>query len=183
MPNRTIYLALPIVERIGSLLAPEQHTMKRKRTKAEQQSIHVWTYEQARAGMPYLASVMRSLREDYLVALQFDRQARQLASQPGRPDRATLIAESDARDDARRSRDDFEEGLSELQKLDVYCLDPIRGEALIPFVSDNQLAWYIYDLFDEENPLRYWRLHTDPLTARRPVPDRIEMLPTPTVIA
>jgi hypothetical protein len=40
--------------------------------------------------------------------------------------------------------------------------------AWIPFSHDNQLAWFVFDLFDTE-PIRYWRYQTDPLETRRPV--------------
>ena len=55
-----------------------------------------------------------------------------------------------------------------LQAIDVYCLDPIQGLALIPFVHDKQLAWFVYDLFDAE-PLRFWRYHEDSFETRRPL--------------
>ena len=48
----------------------------------------------------------------------------------------------------------------------MYCADPIAGLAFIPFVHNEQLAWYVYDLF-EPNTIRSWRYHADPLTFRR----------------
>ena len=46
--------------------------------------------------------------------------------------------------------------------------DPIKGQALIPFAQEDQLAWYIFDLFDG-NSLHFWRYHKDPLETRRPL--------------
>ena len=62
----------------------------------------------------------------------------------------------------------FEAGLQELLDLNVYCLDPVHGLALLPFAHADQLAWFVFDLF-EPDPLRFWRYHTDPLATRRPL--------------
>ena len=52
--------------------------------------------------------------------------------------------------------------------LDPETFDPIRGQALFPFLHKKKLAWFLYDLF-EEHPLRYWRYQDDPVDVRRPV--------------
>jgi hypothetical protein len=139
-----------------------RHSEKRRR-----QVIQVWTHEQARRVLPYVASIMRSLREHRLQAQQAAREAQQLKDRPGRPKRAALIAQEEAERTGRTAEQLFQEALDELHTLDIYCLDPTRGLALIPFSRDNQLAWFVYELFDDE-PLRYWRFHQDPLEARRP---------------
>jgi hypothetical protein len=142
----------------------------RKTSKRKKETIQPWTYEQALGVLPYLGSVVRSLREHRLEAVIRHREAKAIAGRPGRADRATIIAQEDAAKAARAADEQFEAALEELHQLDIYCLDPIRGEALVPFVHDNQLAWYIYDVFDEE-PFRFWRYHSDPLEARRPIAD------------
>jgi hypothetical protein len=144
--------------------------MKRRSGKAKKRrnAVQVWTHEQARAIVPYLKSVMESLREQALKARQGELTARRLADKPGRPDRSTIIAETEARREAERAEEAFGAAAAELEALDVYCLDPLSGEALIPTVHEDQLAWYVYDHFDEE-PLRCWRYHTDPLETRRPL--------------
>ena len=141
---------------------------KHKGTRERRQTIPVWTYEQARGALPYLSSIMRSLREHRIEALQQDRFARKLARQPGRPDRHRIIADQEAKDEAERAAGRFKGTLEELHSLGVYCLDPVRGEAAIPFVQEEQLAWFLFDLF-EPDPLRFWRFHSDPLDMRRPV--------------
>jgi hypothetical protein len=78
------------------------------------------------------------------------------------------VARADADQAAREARQRFREALEELEALDTFCLDPLSGQALIPFVQEEQLAWYLFDLFDSK-PLRYWRYHTDPEETRRPV--------------
>jgi hypothetical protein len=142
----------------------------KKESKRRREMLQVWTHDQARAALPYIASVLRSLREHKLEAQAQQRTAARLDQRPGRPDRDTLIARQEALKTADKAEERFQEALDELQLLDVYCLDPIAGQALVPFVHDDQLAWYVYDLFDSE-PLRFWRFHSDPLEMRRPFDD------------
>jgi len=136
--------------------------------KAREKSIQVWTYEQARAAVPYLTSVVRSLREHSVEALGLQRQARRLAAKAGRPDRDDLIAQEEAERLARRAESRLQETADELHALDVYSLDPTGGVALVPFVQEEQLAWYVFDLFDSQ-PFRFWRYQSDPDDTRRPV--------------
>jgi hypothetical protein len=143
------------------------------RAKPGRQTIRVWTYPQIQGTLPYIASVLRSLRESRLEAGRWHLKARRLADRPGRPDRTALLAREEALHEARLADDRFQEALEELHALDVYCLDPVRGLALVPFVQDKQLAWFVYDLFDPE-PLRSWRYHHDALDTRRPIAEALE---------
>ena len=61
------------------------------------------------------------------------------------------------------------EAAEELAELDVFCVEPTDGQALVPFVYDDQLAWYLFDVFEERKPLRYWRFDNDPADTRRPI--------------
>jgi hypothetical protein len=144
--------------------------MKRnqKGAKRRRRHIRVWTLEQARAALPYLSSVVRSLREHRLEAVTQHRNAERLAQRPGRPHRDTLIAQSESTRSADQADERFRECLAELESLDIFLIDPIAGQALIPFVHDENLAWYVYDAFDPE-PLRFWRYHSDSLETRRPL--------------
>ncbi len=144
--------------------------MKRNQKGAKQrrQTLQLWSYAQARTVLSYVASIMRSLREYHLEAQVQHRRAQRLDEQPGLAGRTTLIAMEEAKRAARRAEANFREALHELQSLDIYCIDPLGGVALIPFVHDKQLAWFVFDLFDEE-PLRFWRYHSDPLETRRPL--------------
>jgi hypothetical protein len=139
---------------------------RNKGAKKRRQTIPLWTYPEALKALPYLTSVMQTVREYRIEAKRHHRAARRLANQPGRPDRATLIAHQDESHDARLANDRFHDALNELHDLGVYCLDAVRGEALIPFAHEQQLAWFVYDLF-EPNGLRFWRYHNDPLEKRR----------------
>jgi len=149
--------------------------MKRNKggAKRRQETIQVWSHERARAAIPYIAAVVRSLREHWLDATAKHETARRLSDHPGRPDRAALIAHADALRDASKAEDRFEEARAELEKLDIYCLDPSGGLALIPFMHDNLLAWYVFDLFGTD-PIRFWRFHSDPLETRRPLTQLLE---------
>jgi hypothetical protein len=142
--------------------------MKRHRSKRRQQTIHVWTYEQARQAQPLVASILRSLRDQLLAVRTHERTAERLANRPGRPSRADLIAHEEATTAAGQARTRFQEVLHELHELDLYSLDPLGGGALIPVLHDNQLAWLVFELFAED-PLRYWRFHKDTLETRRPM--------------
>ena len=143
--------------------------MKRnKGAKQSRDTLQVWSLNQARAAIPYLTSVLRSMREHALVALAASHQAKCLARKPGRPSRAELIACQEAEGEARQAEARFQEAASELEELDVFTLDAVRGQALIPFVQEEQLAWYIFDLFDNK-PFRFWRFQSDPEDMRRPI--------------
>ncbi len=145
----------------------------RKRGRRREQTIRIWSYTEAQAVVPYVVSVMRSLRDCKLEALQQGLTAKRLDELPGRPDRSALADREDARQAAKQADERFHEFLDELHTLDVYCLDALQGLALIPFARDNQLAWWICDVFDEQ-PLRFWRYHRDPLETRRPIPQSVK---------
>ena len=155
--------------------------MKSRRTKKHVQDIRVWDYDEAKRALPYVASVVRSVREHRLDAQRNHLTAERLAAKPGRPTRESIIAHEDALNAAREADDRFEDALAELNALDIYCLDPVHGTALIPFAHENDLAWFVYDLF-EEDELRTWRLHTDPLDTRRPVKELAEQLDVPVAV-
>jgi hypothetical protein len=143
--------------------------MNRNRKEARRkQVLPVWTYPQARQASPYVRSIMRSLREHRLEQLGHESRAKRLAAQPGRPNRAAIIAQEDARRDAQRASERFNGDLEELQAMGVYCQDPVRGQALLPFVHEQLLAWFVFDLFAEPS-LHAWRYHSDADEIRRPI--------------
>ena len=146
---------------------------KHKRSKRRKEIIRVWTYPQAQKALPYISSVMRSLREHWLEAQRQDARARKLAGQPGRPDRQAILARETATEEGNRAKERFNEAYQELQTIEVYCLDPNQGVGVIAFVHDDKLAWLIYDLFARE-PLQHWRYHDDPLEQRRPIAAALE---------
>jgi hypothetical protein len=145
----------------------------RNGSKKRSESIQVWTYEQARRVLPYVASIMRSLREHCLEAQQQHLNAHRLSERPGRPNRTAILAQTTMVDAARDAEERFHEALDELHTLDIYCLNPVAGLALIPFAKDDRLAWFVFDLFDSSDPIRFWRYHQDSLETRRPLAEAL----------
>jgi hypothetical protein len=143
---------------------------KPKKAKNLQKPVPVWTYDQAQRLVPFLTSVMRSLREHQLEVQKNELDVRRLTKKPGRPDRATLIAEQEAVQETQRAWERYDDALAELQSLGIFCLDAITGEALVPFEREGQLAWFLFDLFDSR-PFRFWRFDSDNLDTRRPIRD------------
>jgi len=139
-----------------------------KGAKKSQKGLRLWSHRRALAALPYVRSILRSLREHRLESQQQRRNACRLADRPGRPDRAALVAHQDALQESQRADLRYEEALKELQNLGITCLDPIKGQALLPFVHKKRLAWFLFDLFEAE-PLRFWRYQDDPEDVRRPI--------------
>lgn len=142
--------------------------MKKNRKTQEEKSVQIWLYPQAQAAVPYIASVMRSLRETWLDARAAEHRLKLLAERPGRPTRRTLVAQSEAVNAFGRAEKAHEDAAQELRDLGILCMDPQRGEALLPCVHQHILAWIVFDLFAEP-ALRSWRYHSDPAETERPV--------------
>ena len=143
----------------------------RKQTDQQREPIatqRLWTYEAALRAIPYLRAVVRSLREHWLQLQSVRRQIQRLDSRPGRPDRQTFVRRAVAVKEVDQAHIKFEQTFDELKAIDVYCLDPAQGLALIPFGKGDELAWYVFDLFSPQG-LEAWRLHSDPLETRRPL--------------
>jgi hypothetical protein len=136
--------------------------------KKKQKAILLWTFPQARAAAQYLSSVLSSIRETWLEAARKEIYAQRLAARPGRSDRKRIMDEQQAFAEARSAQERYLEVREELESLGIACLDPNQGLAWIPFSYENQLAWFVFDLFDSE-PIRFWRFQTDPLETRRSV--------------
>ena len=131
-------------------------------------ALHLWTYEAAVRAVPYLRAVVRSLREHWLHVQSARRQIERQDSRPGRLDRQTLIRRAAAVQELDHADIELEEAFDELKAMDVYCLNPAQGLALIPFGKGDELAWYVFDLFSPQG-LEAWRFHSDPLEMRRPL--------------
>jgi hypothetical protein len=136
--------------------------------KKKSKAILLWTLPQARGAASYLAAVLHSIRETWLEGARKEIYAQRLAAKPGRSDRKRIIDEQQAFAEARSAHERYLEAREELEGLGIATLDPNQGMAWIPFSYENQLAWFVFDLFDSE-PIRFWRYQTDPLETRRPV--------------
>jgi hypothetical protein len=144
----------------------------RKKSKGNRLRLRVYTHAEAMRALPYIASILRSMRDHRIEANRHQLIARRLSQRGGRPNRETILAHEHAVHEAQRAEEKFSEAEQELHRLDVYGLDVLAGLALIPFVHEDQLAWFVYDLFDGE-ALRFWRSQSDPLETRRPITDSI----------
>lgn len=145
--------------------------MKRSKKETKPEPIQVWNLAQARAARPYLESIIRSLREYSLEVIALRQKLGRLNGAPGRPDRKALIEIQDVQSELQRADTRMHEAAAELSAMDIYSLDPVQGTAQVPFVQDEQLAWYIFNGFDTD-PFRYWRFQSDPDDTRRPVTSR-----------
>ena len=143
-----------------------------KDTKRRKRTMRVWTLDEATAAAPYITSVVHSLRDHWLDASAKHRLADRIEARPGRLNRALLIAKAEALREAKEAEDRYLDARDELTALDIYCIEPARGEALVAFLHDNQLAWFVFESFDSLH-FRYWRYHSDPLDTRRPISDVI----------
>lgn len=137
-----------------------------RKSRRSRPTLRLWTFDQAQAVVPYLTSIVRSLREHALHIQTLRRRLLTIEEQPGRPDRRTLISQEETKRDLSRTEAEHSSALGELEALDCQLLDAVQGHVLVPFVHDDQLAWYVFDLFDHQ-PIRAWRYQSDPEETRR----------------
>src|SRR5262249_4508231 len=137
-------------------------TMRQQRKQEPEPSAtpHLWNYAAALKAVPYLRAVVHSLREHWLEMQRARRQIERLDARPSCRDRETLIQRAQAGRDVEQAHSEFAETLAELKVLDVHCLDPARGLALIPFRQGHDLAWFVFDLFAPMG-VEAWQLDTD----------------------
>jgi hypothetical protein len=131
-------------------------------------TLRLWSYDEADRAVPYLRSVVGSLREYWLEAQAQRRGTELLSARPGRPDRTRLLTGQALHASRERAEGQFNDAVEELTSIDVFLLDPLRGTALLPFRKEDDLAWYVYDQFDDRG-VAGWRYHSDPLEQCRPL--------------
>jgi hypothetical protein len=148
------------------------NTQRDREAKADA-DLRFWNYGEAVKARSYLRAILGSLREHALNLQSARMRLERLDSRPGRPDREILIQRADAAREVEQADRDFHETIHELNALDVYCVDPARGLAMIPFKKGNSLAWYVFDLFAPQE-LVGWRFHSDPMEARRPLAEQLD---------
>jgi len=146
--------------------------MKRRRNKKKGtetlRALRLWSREDADKAVPYLRSVIGSLREHWLETQSKRREGELLERRPGRADRTRILAGQALAENRDAAEGRFNDALEELMKIDVYLLDPVQGVALIPFRKDDDLAWFVYD-HHGEGGLTGWRFHSDPMEECRPL--------------
>jgi len=75
----------------------------------------VWTLSEARVATPYIASIVRSIREHALEVRAQRRLVKRLAGKPGLPTRNDLIACQDAEQAARQADEHLRDAMEELR--------------------------------------------------------------------
>ncbi len=155
--------------------------MKKQRDQETETAVtlRLWTYADAVKAVPYLRSLVQSLRDGWLEMRQAQEQVRRIESRPGRADRDSLIQLDESNRDIERAEAKLDETMHEMLALSAYCVDPGAGLAVIPFLKDEALAWFVFDLFDPQG-LVAWRLYSDPLEMRRPLAELDRPVSTPT---
>jgi hypothetical protein len=129
-------------------------------------AMQLWSYSQARKAVAYLRSILKSLRNDWLEMQQGLRKLQRIDARDGRADRRALVERAETGRDCELAKARFEETWEELTAVNVYCLDPALGLAMMPFRQGDELAWFVFDLFAEEG-LESWRFHADLFEKRR----------------
>src|SRR5262245_3612821 len=103
-----------------------------RKARRSRNTLRLWTFDQAQAVVPYLGSIVRSLREHALHIQSIRRKLTALEDQPGRPDRRTLITVEEHKRDLARAEEENSQALAELEALDVQLLDAVQGQVLVP---------------------------------------------------
>lgn len=136
--------------------------------KRKQQLIQVWSFDQTIKALPYLLEVIRSLRENYL-AMQFaNHRLSKIGQRLGRPDRSVFIAKQEAQLDSETSSSKYNQDVAELESMGMFVASPANGVVAIPFIEEEQLAWFILELYHEDHVVG-WRYQSDPLDTRRAI--------------
>ncbi len=143
--------------------------MKRRKQKSSRtRLLRLWSLNEATLAVPYLHSVIGSLREHWLEVLATQRRLDRSPAHQAPAKRTQLIAHEIGTEERQRAQAKFDDALEELNKIDIFLLDPVDGSALIPFRKGDDLAWYVFDYFSPRG-LIGWRHHGDPIDECRPL--------------
>lgn len=143
--------------------------MKRRRERSRRmKAMRLWDWSEATKAVPYLRSVIGSLRDHWLEVMNAQRQLDRSAKHMGPVKRQQIMDRERCEDEQRRAQAKFDDALEELNGVDVFLLDPVQGLALIPFRKEDDLAWYVFDYFTPRG-LIGWRYHHDPIEECRPL--------------
>lgn len=143
--------------------------MKRNPGKKQKQKyLQVWSYNQAVKALPYLLEVLRSLRENFLLMRFAQHRSVKIDQRVGRPDRSAFIAKQEALIDTDLATSKYAQDVAELESMGIFVVSPANGIIAIPFIEEEQLAWFILDLFEKDSIVG-WRYQSDPLETRRAI--------------
>jgi hypothetical protein len=147
---------------------------RRKRSK-RMRVLHLWSWTEVSKAVPYLHSVIDSLREHWLEVLNAQHKLDRGARAAGPVKRQQIIEEETQKDERHRAQNQFDDALEELNKVDVFLLDPVKGMALVPFRKEDDLAWYVFDHFAPRGVVG-WRYHNDPIEECRSLSNLPEVI-------
>ncbi|NBR05552.1 MAG: hypothetical protein EBT92_07265 [Planctomycetes bacterium] len=136
--------------------------------KRKQQLIQVWSYDQIVKALPYLLEVLRSLRENYLAMRFANHHSAKISQRKGRPDRSAYIAKQEAQMDSEAASLKYNQDVAEFESMGMFVVSPENGIVAIPFIEEEQLAWFILELYHEDYVVG-WRFQSDPLETRRAI--------------
>ena len=143
--------------------------MKRRRERSQpMQVLHLWSWREVVKAVPYLRSVITSVREHYLELLAAQRRLDRDAKHKAPSKRQQLLDAARHAEEGQRAQVKFDDALEEINRVDVYLVDPVEGRALAPFRKEDDLAWYVFDQFAPPGIIG-WRYHTDPIEECRPL--------------
>ncbi len=147
--------------------------MKRRRERSNPMRVmRLWTWSEVAKAVPYLRSVVGSLREHWLDILTIQRRIDKAEAAKGPVKRPQMMAMQSHQDERSRAQTKFDDALEELNKVEVYLYDPIRGLAMIPCRKGDDLAWYVFDHFAAPGVIG-WRYQKDPIDECRPLDDEL----------
>lgn len=145
--------------------------MKKQRKQPESSTtiaLRLWTFAGVSKAIPYIRSLVQSMRDGWLELRQAQERVRRVTARPGKPDRDSLILLEESQREVARTEARLEATIDEMMVLSAFCVDPGAGITVIPFMKGEELAWFVFDLFDDKG-VNAWRLHSDPIEARRPL--------------
>jgi hypothetical protein len=134
--------------------------------------MRLWTWSEVAKAVPYLRSVIGSLREHWLDILNIQRQIDKTEAGKGPAKRQQMMDMQAHHDERSRAQAKFDDALEELNKVEVYLYDPIRGLAMIPCRKRDDLAWYVFDHFAAPGVIG-WRYQNDPIDECRPLDEEM----------
>ena len=130
-----------------------------RKARRSRQTLRLWAFDQAQAVVPYLSSIVRSLREHALHIQNLRRRLETLESQPGRPDRQMLIQIEELKRDLLRAEDEYASSEAELEAL---LAENITGAAVTKGFGREAEARAKFDAanqacFDQQQDI-FWRV-------------------------
>lgn len=128
-----------------------------------------WTPQRAHAAMGLLTRVIDDLRDATIEQKSARRGLTRLDRAAGRRNRMQFLRVQNLNDDLKEAKDHEARVLTEAKTLGVEVVDPLKGIAVLPCLTNQGMGLLVVDRFAEE-PLVGWRLVDDPPNVVRRIP-------------